>query len=245
MRYNPNKDPDDYFFFIIKKPHETPDGLLEENVAKMKDWRSIRDNADIYNQKIGHICFPVYNQMTFLGALARAWRSPFNRCTCPHCSGTAYFIPDKYQDLVHPRDYSVPPIQEKWEDFYNVREQIHFICCECGNSFHKNVSADQYIDAHLHFAELLSSANHDKKDSIIINRSKKFYDADITYDELWYLLWEDEPYQIEGNSREILCGIIQSYQKLGYFDSRFFSGKDVMSIDKLKDIIRNCEKSIR
>ena len=244
MRYDPNKDLDDYFFFVIKDPHDTPDTLWDECAAKMKDWRNIRDKADLYNQSLGHICFPVYNQLTLLGSLARAWRSPYCRSKCPHCQGDAYFIPDKYQDMVLPRDYDVPPWQEKWEYFYKVRESIQFKCPHCGKTFRKDVSKEEYIDQHLKFGELLWTHSAKKDDSVKIGKSKNFYDPGTSYEELEYLLWEDEPYQIEGASKETLVGIIRSYEKLGYIYCTDKEKED-LPMDKLKEIIRRGEKNMR
>ena len=116
---------------------------------------------------------------------------------------------------------------------------------QLGKNFCKDVSKDQYINEHLYFAQLLSRANHEKSESIKNDGTKKFYDADITTEELENLLWEDDLYKTEDVSRETLIGIIRSYEKLGCFDYRFSTEKETLSIDELKDIIKDCERHIR
>lgn len=163
--------------WIVTKPHDSPtDTFWAEHIAQMKDWQEILNSKSLYDQKLGDICFPTYSQPTTLGKLARAWRSPSCRSTCPHCNGDAYFIPDKFQDVVcEPSwEWTLPPNLRKWTDFYNLRERIRFGCSQCGETFYKDVSKEQYIGQHARFAGLLCEfdaewAKSDKMHGFFIN----------------------------------------------------------------------------
>ena len=114
-----------------------------------------------------------------------------------------------------------------------MRESIQFKCSHCGKTSHKDVSKDKYIDQHLKFGKLLWTYDT-KKTCATGSPKEKFNDS----------LWEDEPYQIEGASRETLIGIIRNYTKFGHIIYAH-EEEDNLSIKRLKEIIKVCEEENR
>lgn len=185
----------------------------------MRNWKKILKYPALSNISIDQQSLTGLRGIT-LGALMFAWSASFMRCVCPDCQGTAYFIPfapypdcsrcyifcsscGKENTLYENEDWRIMQFRtllERWKHFCHPAESTIL------------------FERALHLLKLSEIYEEDPKEfgephSFEIPR-RKFSDENATGEELIALLREDEPYQLEGASRNTLLGIYHNYDKL-------------------------------
>ena len=185
----------------------------------MRNWKKILKYPALSNISMDPLWLIGMRGIT-LGALMFAWSASFMRCVCPDCQGTAYFIPfapypgcsrsfifcsfcGKENTLYESADVQITQFRtllDRWKHFCHPEEST--ILFE--RALHLLKLSEVYEEDLKEFGEPFSSDNP----------RRKFSDENASGEELIALLREDEPYQLEGASRETLLGIYHNYDKL-------------------------------
>lgn len=202
----------------------------------MRSWKKILKYPALSNIPLDSIGLVSCFSGITLGALVFAWRASCMRCECPQCHGEAYVIPFYIRPIFDGAFTDFPdacPIycsscgeeDDLYDHEYDPRsksDSFHFLL-ECWKRCCHPTYSNLLYEQALHLLRLSEVYGEDIEEfgepfTAIAGPKRKFSDADATGEELIALLREDEPYQLEGASRETLLGIIHNYERIMGYD---------------------------